>query len=169
MESKKKKKNNFIEQAACFDLHFRRDVRKKRVGSPVYYSWKARFTIATSTDKENLLQKIKENLNCGQISFSGSQLNYSVQKVDDLINKVIPFFENHHLKNKKKINFELWSEAVRIIHKNKGKLLFLWAKEDFQNLINIQKKMLKYKTKKINSLKWLPVAESLIETLAEDR
>jgi len=31
----------FVDGEGCFDLQFRRDIRHKRLGKPVYYSWKA--------------------------------------------------------------------------------------------------------------------------------
>jgi hypothetical protein len=163
-------KNKFLNKTACFDLQFRKDIRHKRTGSPTYYSWKAQFVIAGSIDKEGLLREIKDILDCGRIHFtSGTQLRYSVQAVNDLHDKILPFFKKNELQGKKKYDFELWSKAIEIIHKNKGKSLSLWPKQNFQSLIDIQKEILKYKTKKTQALKWLPKAESLIEIFADNK
>ena len=156
-----------INEAGCFDLQFRRDVKSKRANSPTYYSWKAQFAIAAKIDKEEALREIKNALNCGRIHYiTGTQLRYSVQAVDELYNIVVPFFKANQLSGKKKQDFELWAEAIKIIYRNKGKKVFGWSKEDFQALIDLQKAMLKYKVKKTQASKWLPVAQSVAETLA---
>ena len=156
-----------VNEAGCFDLQFRRDVRHKRTNSPVYYSWKAQFVITSKIDKEKALREIQNTLNCGRIHYiTGTQLRYSVQAIDELYNIVVPFFETNQLSGKKKQDFELWAEAVKIIYRNKGKKIPVWPKEDFRTLIDLQKAMLKYKAKKTRASKWLPIAQSIAETLA---
>jgi len=155
-----------VNENGCFDLQFRRDVRHKRTNSPTYYSWKAQFVIVGSLDKEDLLRKIQNTLNCGRIHYvTGTQLRYSVQAIDELYNTIVPFFGTNQLSGKKKRDFELWTEAIKIIYQNKGNKLTGWSKENFQGLINIQKAMLKYKVKKTQASKWLPVAQSIAKTL----
>ena len=156
-----------INEAGCFDLQFRRDVKSKRTNSPTYYSWKAQFAIAAKIDKEKFLREIQNTLNCGRIHYiTGTQLRYSVQAVDELCNIVVPFFETNQLSGKKKQDFELWAEAINIIYRNKGKKINAWSREDFQALIDRQEAMLKYKVKKTQASKWLPMAQSVAETLA---
>ncbi len=155
-----------VNEAGCFDLQFRRDVRHKRTGTPTYYSWKAQFVIVDSPDKEDLLKQIQNTLNCGRLHISGTQLRYSVQAIDELHNLIIPFFEKHQLSGRKKQDFELWSEAIKILYQNKGKSLNQWPKDLFQQLINIQKSTQKYKVKRAKNPKWLAIAETVLEHLA---
>lgn len=159
--------NKFLADTACFDLQFRRDVRHKRTGSPVYYSWKAQFIVTGSLNKEDLLREIQGLIGCGKLHYiTAKQLRYSVQSIDDIHEKVIPFFKEHPLSESKKLNdFELWAKAVEIIHQNKGKSLSQWPKESFGQLIDIQKAIQKYKAKRVQNAKWLPVAEAVLEHL----
>ncbi len=155
-----------VNEIGCFNLQFRRDVRHKRTGTPTYYSWRAQFIIVGKLDKEDLLRQIQNTLGCGKIHYiTGTQLRYSVQDIDSLYNVIFPFFGQYQLSGKKKQDFELWAEAIEIIHQNKGKSLNRWSKDHFQRLIDIQKTIQKYKAKKTQSAKWLPIAEAVLEHL----
>lgn len=157
-----------VNEAGCFNLQFRKDVRHKRTNSPTYYSWKAQFVIVGSLDKEDLLREIQNVLSCGRLHYiTGTQIRYSVQAIDELRNCIIPFFEKYQLSGNKKHDFELWAEAIKILFQNKSKPISQWSKEPFQRLINIQKAMQKYKAKKLPGLKWISIAESIVATLKE--
>jgi hypothetical protein len=160
--SSKKQIIDFINSQGCFDLQFRRDVKYNRPNRPVYYGWKAQFVVMGKYKDEDLLRKIQNSLNCGRLHFVGeNKIRYSVQSIDDLYNKVIPFFKEYDLSGNRKQNSEWWSKAIEILFQNKGKAIKEWKKEDFLQLIEIQKIMQKYKIKKIQGQKWLPVAESI--------
>lgn len=157
---------DFVGKEGCFDLQFRRDVRHKRTGSPVYYSWKAQFVLPAKVDKEDLIKAIADTLDCGRIHYiTGSYLRYSVQDIDSLNNIVIPFFKTNALKGKKKHDFELWARAIRILYQNKGKSLPQWQKADFQALLTLLSAMQKYKAKRPGSGKWISIAQAVIEHL----
>lgn len=167
----------FVDGEGCFDLQFRRDVRHKREGKPVYYSWKVQFAIVSREDEKELFEKIKNTLNCGEIYFArGDQVRYSVQKIDTILNYVVPFFEKYPLCGKKKKDFSLWVEAVNILNKNKkcsvnikkgtrGFVKSIWNKNDFKRLVEIHKEMQLYKSKRPRGFKWISEAESMIEKL----
>jgi len=155
-------------ETGCFDLQFRRDIRYKRTNSPTYYCWKAQFVITGSTDKEDLLRKIQETLDCGRLHYiTGTQIRYSVQRVEDLHDKIVPFFNEHSLSGNKKKDFELWAKAIDILYQNKGKSLSLWPKDLFRQLISIQKDSQQYKSKKRRIPKWIPVAEAVLNHLTK--
>jgi hypothetical protein len=167
----------FTDGEGCFDLQFRKDVRHERLNKPVYYGWRYQFVIVVRNDDEELLRKIKNTLNCGSINFArGDQARYSVQDIENLYNIIIPFFRKYPLSGKKKKDFELWAEAIEIIYRNKrnttnvkkgfrGFIKNNWSKEDFLRLIEIQRLMQKYKSKRPQGYKWLSIAESIAETL----
>ncbi|MBL7142566.1 MAG: LAGLIDADG family homing endonuclease [Candidatus Pacebacteria bacterium] len=157
-----------VNETGCFDLQFRRDVRHKRTNSPIYYSWKAQFVIVGSVDKEELLREIKETLDCGRLHYiTGTQIRYSVQNIDELHDKIVPFFKEHSFSGDKNKNFELWSEAIAILYQNKGKALSQWPKELFERLIKIQQAAQQYKSKKNRIPKWIPVAQAILEHLTK--
>jgi hypothetical protein len=170
MAGKKTLSNKSIaEQASekgCFDLQFRRDVKRKRSSSPVYYAWKAQFVIIGNYQDEDSLRNIRDSLDCGRLHFVGpDKIRYSVQDIDSLGQKVASFFRENALTGKKKNDFELWSRAVEIICRNKGKEIKNWRKKDFLEMMKIQKMMQKYKTKKIREQKWLAEAETIAAIL----
>jgi len=157
-----------VNEAGCFDLQFRRDIRHKRTNSPTYYCWKAQFVITGSVEREDLLRKIQETLDCGRLHYiTGTQIRYSVQKLEDLNNKIVPFFNEHSLSGNKKKDFELWAQAIDILYQNKGKSLSLWSKDLFRQLITIQKASQQYKSKKTRTSKWIPVAQAVLEHLVK--
>lgn len=167
----------FVSDEGCFDLQFRRDVRHKRTGKPIYYCWKAQFALLGGYDREKTFRQIKDTLKCGKIHFIGEkQVRYSVQSIGELHNLVVPFFQKYSLSGNKKNDFDLWSEAVGIIFQNKRKNKYAekgvrgfartkWSKKDFLHLIDIEKAMQKYKIRRPRSLKWLPVAEEIAKIL----
>jgi hypothetical protein len=165
----------------CFDLQFRKDVRHERTGSPTYYRWKAQFVVTlpighssqpsaygrgpTGETKDNvkILEKIKRELDCGEVNISKDQARFSVQKIDDVAGVIVPFFKKNCLADKKKKDFELWAKGVEIIQRNKGKHLSEWKKNDICTLIEIHKSSAKYKNRP-RTPKWLQVAKAFSKT-----
>ncbi len=146
------------EGEGCFALKFRRDVKKNRPNSPEYFGWQALFVISLRKDDAPLLEKVKNTLECGNLSFSGGSVRFQIQDIETLLNKVIPFFDRFRLHGKKYEDFLLWKEAVRIIYKNKkknvnveqGKRGFtpvIWHKEDLLRLEEIRQQMRIFKSK----------------------
>lgn len=84
--------------------------------------------------------------------------------VNDLNNKIVPFFENNNLQAKKYFDFILWKEAAAIIFKTKrnevnvrkgsyGFIKTVWESTDLDRLAKIQKELMILR--KINrSPKW---------------
>ena len=157
----------FTDGEGCFALKFRRDVRHDRKNKPVYFYWDIEFAIVLRADDLDLLKKIQLSLGCGKISVSKrDQARYSVNKITDLSNKIVPFIERHRLHGKKRFDFELWKEAVLIFRNNqriglnrkKGEKGFHktnWNHRDLQRLIEIHKEMANYKSKSSKEWKWL--------------
>ena len=153
-----------VNKEGCFDLQFRKDTRSERTGAPTYYRWKIQFVITGPKEKEKMFKVVKGVIGCGDVCITKDQARYSVQKIDDINNIVVPFFRKNQLADKKKRDFELWQKAVGIIHKNKGKYLAKWKKNDLLSLIEIQKSAVKYKNKP-RQPKWIQMAQDLAKTL----
>lgn len=154
---------NLVNNDGCFDLQFRKDTRRERTNSPTYYRWKIQFAVTNPKENLKLLQSVKERLGCGEVCVSRGQARFSVQKIDDINDKVIPFFKKNKLLGKKAHDFELWRKASEIIHRNKGKYLALWKKNDLHSLIEIQKSAVKYKNRP-KQPKWIEMAKTLAKT-----
>ena len=154
---------DLVNNDGCFDLQFRKDTRHERTNSPTYYRWKAQFIVTSSKNDFKILEKIKNILDCGEVSISKDQARFSVQKISDIAETIVPFFKKNLLTDKKKKDFELWSKAVEIIHRNKGKNLADWKKNEICSLIEIHKSSAKYKNKP-REPKWFAMAKTLTRT-----
>ena len=151
---------DLVNSDGCFDLQFRKDTRHERTNSPTYYRWKAQFIVTGPKEDLKILQKIKREMDCGEVSFSKDQARFSVQKISDIFETVVPFFRKNRLADKKKKDFELWAKAVEILQKNKGKPLSDWKKSELNSLIEIHKSSAKYKNRPRTS-KWLDMAKTI--------
>lgn len=161
-------KNDFnivsiVNQDGCFDLQFRKDTRYERANAPTYYRWKAQFVITCPKENSRVLEKVKNEMGCGEVCITKDQARFSVQKISDITGSVVPFFRKNCLAEKKKKDFELWSKAVEIIQRNKGKYLASWKKNDLCSLIEIHKSSVKYKSKP-RQPKWIEMARVLSKT-----
>lgn len=110
-----------------------------------------------------LLEKIKNQMCCGEVTCSKDQARFSVQKISDVAGVVVPFFKKNCLADKKKKDFELWAKGVEIIQKNKGKYLADWKKNELCSLIEIHKSSAKYKSRP-RVPKWLEMAKMFSKT-----
>ena len=161
-----KKTLNIIELVnnnGCFDLQFRKDTRHERTNSPTYYRWKIQFIITTPKENSKALEKSKKEIGCGNISIIKGQARYSVQKIDDVMEAIIPYFTKNTLGGNKKKDFDLWQKAAHIIYRNKGIYLSKWKKNDLLHVMQIHKTMAKYKQKP-RKQKWHDMAETLTRT-----
>ena len=154
---------NLVNSDGCFDLQFRKDTRHERTNAPTYYRWKTQFVVTAPKGDIKILEKIKNEMECGEVSISKDQARFSVQKISDIAETVVPFFRKNILAANKKKDFELWAKAVEIIQKNKGKALVEWKKNDLNCLIEIQKSSAKYKSRP-RQPKWLEMAQALSKT-----
>lgn len=147
-----------VEGEGCFSLNFRSDHKKNRSHSPQYFRWHALFAIVLRSDDYALLDQVTETIGCGTVSYSNGSVRYQVQDTNELLTKIIPFFQLHKLYGKKSKDLELWMEAVEIIAKNKkkgvnlikGKRGFVkidWNEADLERLQDIRMEMKLYKSK----------------------
>ena len=155
---------NITSSDGCFDLQFRKDTRRERTNSPTYYRWKVQFVVTMPKDNIKILQKLEKEFDCGKITISKDQARFSVQKIDDIVEVVVPFFRKNLLTGNKKKDFDLWKKSVEIIYRNKGKALVSWKKSDLAQLIEIQKAGVKYKNKP-RTPKWLEMAQTFTKNI----
>jgi hypothetical protein len=155
--------SDIVNNDGCFDLQFRKDTRRERTNAPTYYRWKLQFVVTSPKADAKVLEKIKKEIGCGEVCIIKDQARFSVQKIDDIAEVVVPFFRKNILTGGKKKDFELWSKASDIILRNKGKKLVEWKKSEINSLIEIQKSSAKYK-KNARAPKWLEMAKTLSQT-----
>ena len=159
----------FVDGEGCFALMFRRDRQKSSSTGKIreYFYWNAQFAIVLRPDDSAILNSIKDKLHCGSVTFKkkGDQARLSVQNINDLYDKIVPFFNTYRLRAKKSVDFSLWSEAVSILHKHKsgglnieaGKRGFtkkVLSETDTRRLKNIREKMTDYKSYRDKKFLW---------------
>ncbi|MFA5878290.1 MAG: LAGLIDADG family homing endonuclease [Candidatus Staskawiczbacteria bacterium] len=153
-----------VNQEGCFDLQFRKDTKANRTNSPTYYRWKVQFIITKNASQSNVLESVRDTLQCGNVHVVKNQARYSVQNITEVYECVVPYFKKHALSGKKKNDFQAWSKAVEIIYKNKGKILAAWIPGDFQKLMAIHKDIAKYKSRP-KKAKYLSMAETFAQSV----
>ncbi len=147
----------FIDGEGCFYLTYRSEVRHERIGKPKYYRWTPYFAINIRGDDREILEKIKNTFNCGNIYMlkGGELAQYIIQNIDDLYTKILPFFIKYPLRAKKSYDFKLWADALKISYTNK-KNKRKCSPADHQNLFNIRQAMRNYKSKMIRGYRNSP-------------
>lgn len=142
----------FTDGEGCFYLTYRSETKRKRPGRPTYYRWLPYFAMTVRKDDVGILQKIKNTLGCGNIYFLkskrsrwGTQAYFGVQHIDNLYEKIMPFFKKYRLRAKKRCDFDLWCQGLEILYKNKQAKKVCSPKEN-KMLVAIRQKMRNYKS-----------------------
>lgn len=81
---------------------------------------------------------IQKFFGCGRVEFysRGSAIYFTVSKLSDITDIIIPFFNNYSIKGIKYLDFSDWCEAAEII-KNKQHL----TEQGLEKLIEIKNRM----------------------------
>ena len=119
----------FVDGEGSFNISFK--IRKDyRNGIQVYPS----FNI--SQKERTILVWIQNRLNCGSIRNRGDGVYYyEVHSINDLKDKIIPFFKKYKLKTKKREAFNVFSEILEILSSRELK----W--EDIINIFNLREEI----------------------------
>ena len=105
------------------------------------------FQIEVRIDDKEILERIKKTLGCGHINVLNYErykkwmphVKYRVGRIEDLRNKLVPFFRRYPLQAKKKKNFEIFAKAVEI--KWKKRHLTLIGMKEIKELRNKMEKL----------------------------
>lgn len=104
----------FVDGEGCFSLAI-----NSHPSMSLGYQIQAEFAVTQSASSLESLQIIQDRFQCGQIQVNTRKDNhheslmiYRVRKLDDLLSRVIPFFETYQLRTAKRFQFQLFTEAV---------------------------------------------------------
>jgi len=102
----------FVDGEGCFslDVHLKNDMRWGLQLQP-------EFTVVQNEVDVQILYALKDYFQCGSVAKNrsdqyGTRYHYRVKSVKDLHEKIVPFFEQHHLKTKKGIEFKRFRNIV---------------------------------------------------------
>lgn len=73
------------------------------------------FLITQHIRDEQLMNNIKEYLNCGNLQKKREVLEYQVFKFTDLTDKIIPFFNEYHILGQKSKDYEDFSKVAELM------------------------------------------------------
>jgi len=79
------------------------------------------FHLSQHRDSRQVLELVQNLFGCGYIKenhprSSDKTLVYIIRSREDLLLKIIPFFETYSLKTKKQKDFQIFAQIVRLIH-----------------------------------------------------
>ena len=74
------------------------------------------FTVVQHQRDIQLLHALKKFFGCGVVRRNhGDRMAYRVRALDHLSEKIVPFFEEHSLKSKKKVDFLKFRKVLRLM------------------------------------------------------
>lgn len=105
----------------------------------------AKFAISLRRDESDILQLIHSYFLCGAVDLrdpkppSKPQAVFRVDKGIDLATIIVPHFEQFPLMAKKRLDFGLWAQAVRLIYSVSLRPIRLrWTEEDRNQFYDLQ-------------------------------
>jgi hypothetical protein len=103
----------FVDGEGCFhlDVHMNQTCYWKIQIQP-------EFTVVQGEVDVQVLYAMKKYFGCGSVGVNrkdktSTRMMYRVKNIDDLNNKILPFFEKHQLKTKKNVEFQRFRQIVR--------------------------------------------------------
>jgi hypothetical protein len=111
----------FVDGEGCFSIGFvRQPNRLARVGYKTGYQVVHRFVVTQGASSVAALEELHEFFGVGRIyrnrrhdNHREDLMQYRVERRNDLLEVIIPFFERHPLRSAKRADFEKFSACVR--------------------------------------------------------
>lgn len=76
------------------------------------------FVVVQHKRDVNILHALKAHFQCGVVRVNhGDRMAYRVRDHESLAKKILPFFEKHKLKTKKRIDFEKFRDVILLMKK----------------------------------------------------
>ena len=76
------------------------------------------FTVVQDEVDEQVLHALKAYFKCGVVRRNhGTRLSYRVRGQENLLQRVIPFFEKHQLKTRKRVDFQKFRKVILMMEK----------------------------------------------------
>jgi hypothetical protein len=112
----------FVDGEGCFSIGFvRQPDRASRKGYKTRYQVSHRFAVVQGARGRRCLEELEEFFGVGAVSINRRYDNhkehlhrYGVQRRDDLLNVIVPFFRRHPLRTSKRDDFEGFAQSLEI-------------------------------------------------------
>jgi len=122
----------FVDAQGCFHIVLNKNSEMK-------LGWQIlpEFLIVQHKRDINLIYKLRTFFGCGVVrKHSDDRYCLRIRKLDNLVNVIIPFFEEHPLKSKKNIEFKKFAYIVKLMMTNRHLTV-----EGFNEIVKIVKEM----------------------------
>ena len=101
----------FVDGEGCFHIGINKN-QEMTLGVQVL----PEFTVVQHEIDEQVLYALKAYFGCGVVRKNhGTRLAYRVRGQKNLMEKIIPFFEKHSLKTRKRVDFAKFRKVVRMM------------------------------------------------------
>ncbi len=101
----------FVDGEGCFHVGINQN-QEMKFGVQVL----PEFTVVQHEIDEQVLYALKAYFGCGVVRKNhGTRLSYRVRGHENLLHKIIPFFEKHQLKTRKRVDFAKFRKVVRMM------------------------------------------------------
>lgn len=106
--------SGYTDGEGCFCVSFNKSRRHR-------FGWEIRpsFSVSQNSDRAEVLERFQEMFGCGTIrpDRSDKTLKYEVRSVPQLIEKILPHFEQYPLFSSKQKDFERFAAIVQSMHR----------------------------------------------------
>lgn len=101
----------FVDGEGCFHVGINQN-QEMTLGVQVL----PEFTVVQHQEDEQVLYALKAYFGCGVVRKNhGTRLSYRVRGHQNLLEKILPFFEKHQLKTRKRVDFAKFRKVVRLM------------------------------------------------------
>ena len=103
----------FVDGEGCFHIGINKN-QEMKLGVQVL----PEFTVVQHQVDEQVLYALKDYFGCGVVRKNhGTRLCYRIRGHENLLHRIIPFFEKHQLKTRKRIDFVKFRKVVLLMQK----------------------------------------------------
>ena len=103
----------FVDGEGCFHIGINKN-QEMKLGFQVL----PEFTVVQHQVDEQILYALKAYFGCGVVRKNhGTRLCYRVRGQENLLDRIIPFFEKHQLKTRKRVDFAKFRKVILLMQK----------------------------------------------------
>ena len=103
----------FVDGEGCFHIGINKN-QEMKLGVQVL----PEFTVVQHQNDEQVLYALKAYFGCGVVRKNhATRLCYRVRGHDNLLYRILPFFEKHQLKTRKRVDFAKFRKVVLLMQK----------------------------------------------------
>ncbi len=103
----------FVDGEGCFHIGINNN-QEMKLGVQVL----PEFTVVQDEVDEQVLHALKDYFGCGVVRKNhGTRLSYRVRGQQNLLHTIIPFFEKHQLKTRKRVDFAKFRKVLLLMEK----------------------------------------------------